>query len=69
LAVLWLVLTGGCTLAFSWAYGLDGRHTYGLPFLVLILIFGLFCMLPGLIALAVGLWVGRQARRKGLRAG
>jgi hypothetical protein len=67
-SILWLVLTGGCTLAMSGSYAWEGFPTYGVGMLILFLIVGLICMLPGIIALAIGLWLARRARRKGPRA-
>ena len=61
-AVVWLFLTGGCTLAFGGFYVADGMEPYGLFFLVAIGFVGLICMTPGLILLAVGLWMRRPAR-------
>ncbi|MDB5469655.1 MAG: hypothetical protein JWR84_1215 [Caulobacter sp.] len=63
LGAVWLFLTGGCTLAVSGSYILDGAPSYGFGFLIVFAVFGLVCMLPGIICLIVGLVLARRARR------
>ena len=65
-AVVWLVLTGGCTMALSITYVLGDTQTYGLSILVVFLIVGAVCMAPGLVLLAIALWL---PRRRGRRSG